>query len=523
MSRYSRYLPVVKQVIKLATPVMLTNLLLTLVNVVDVFMVGRLGPLELASVGMASSIRMLVGVSILMVTTGAMTLAAQAKGARNPLKLSNVTRQTLILMVLISGVLSVIGYFIAEPALVFLNSGGDVRAVEMGTSYLQLLFLGMVFLAGNFAISSLMQGAGDTVTPLYLSIGINILNIGLNYVLIFGFGPIPAYGIEGAAIGTILSRFIGVAVGIAVIYSGRNVLKLMKGSYLPNWQMFSDILAIGIPAGIQGLVRNSAGLMLIKIVTLTPAGTFGAAAVAIGFQIESLVFMPGVGIKIAATSLVGQAVGAWQMAEARLRGNACIGFAVVVMGLMAIPIIIFAGDLIRLFEPSAHPIVMSAGTGYIVINSLFQPVLALSMITAGALAGAGDTRPALMGTFWASWVFRIPLAYFLAITLGLGVDGVWWAMGLSMIVSAIYVMYRWTGGKWRDVALKKTEVYRFHLKNLAPTVQQRFLDEVRTPMMALPDAQEKVDAESLQYQTKKENVFVHFDKNGYNLEAIGTD
>ncbi len=520
MSRYTRYLPVVQQVIKLSTPVMLTNLLLTLVNVADVFMVGRLGPLELASVGMASSIRMLVGVSILMVTTGGMTLAAQAKGARNPQKLSDVTRQTFVLMLILSAILSVIGYFIAEPALVFLNSGGDIRAVEMGTSYLQLLFLGTVFLAGNFAISSLMQGAGDTVTPLYLSIAINILNIALNFLFIFGYGPVPAFGIEGAAIGTILSRFIGVAIGLSVIYSGRNVLKLMKGTYLPNWSMFQDILSIGIPAGIQGLLRNAANLMLIKIVTLTPAGTFGAAAVAIGFQIESLVFMPGVGIKIAATSLVGQAVGAWQMAEARLRGNASIGFAAVIMGLMAIPIIVFAEELIRLFEPSAHPVVMSAGAGYIVINSLFQPVLALSMITAGALAGAGDTRPALMGTFWASWVFRLPLAYFLAITLGFGVNGVWWAMGLSMIVSAVYVMVRWTSGKWRDVALKKTDVYRFHLKHLDPLVQQRFLEEVRTPMMAQLDVQETVDAERVHYQTNKENVFVHFSKNGYNLEAV---
>jgi len=522
MSRYHRYLPAVKEVIKLSVPVMVTKLLLTLVNVADVFMVGRLGPIEVASVGMANSVRMLVGVSILMVTVGAMALAAQAKGSKNPLRLSNVTRQTLVLMFLISAVLSVIGYLVAEPMLRFLNSGGDIRAVELGTSYLQLLFLGTVFLAGNFAISSLMQGAGDTLTPLYLSIGINIVNITLNYVLIFGPGPLPAYGIEGAAMGTIISRGLGMLVGLGVIYSGRNVLKILAGSYRPNWTMYRDILAIGIPSGLQGLIRNGAYLMLIKIVTLTPAGTYGAAAIAIGFQIESLVFMLGVGIKIAATSLVGQALGAWQVAEARLRGNASIGLATIIMGLLAIPLVIFAGDLVRLFEPSAHPAVMSAGTSYVLINSLFQPVLALAMITSGALAGAGDTRPALMGTIWAMWVVRLPLAYLLGITLGIGVEGVWWAMGLSLIVLAAYVLARWKGGQWRDVALKKTEVYRYHLKELDAEVRERFLGDVRAPLMALPDMQELVDTKCVRYHGKTEDVIVRFDIDGYHLETIVT-
>lgn len=498
---------------------MATKLLLTLVNVADVFMVGRLGPIEVASVGMANSVRMLVGVSILMVTVGAMTLAAQAKGSNNPLRLSNVTRQTLVLMLLISAVLSVIGYLVAEPMLRFLNSGGDIRAVALGTSYLQLLFLGTVFLAGNFAISSLMQGAGDTLTPLYLSIGINIVNITLNYVLIFGPGPLPAYGVEGAAMGTIISRGLGMLVGIGIIYSGRNVLKILAGNYRPNWTMYRDILAIGIPSGLQGLVRNGAYIMLIKIVTLTPAGTYGAAALAIGFQIEALVFMLGVGIKIAATSLVGQALGAWQVAEARLRGNASICFAVVIMSVLAIPLILFAEDLIRIFEPSAHPIVMSAGTSYVIINSFFQPVLAVAMITSGALAGAGDTRPALMGTIWAMWLVRLPLAYLFGITLGFGAEGVWWAMGLSLIVLAAYVFARWRGGTWREVALKKTEVYRNHLKTMDVDARERFLAEVRAPLMSLPDMQEVVDAKSVRYHGKKEDVTVRFGPDGYHVET----
>jgi len=166
---------------------------------------------------------------------------------------------------------------------------------------------------------------------------------------------------------------------------------------------------------------------------------------------------------------------------------------------------------------------MSAGTSYIVINSLFQPVLAVAMITSGALAGAGDTRPALIGTIWALWVVRLPLAYVLGITLGVGVEGVWWAMGSSLIVLAAYVLARWRSGTWRDVALKTTEVYRYHLKNLDDASRVRFLAEVRAPLMAMPDMQERVDATSLRYRGIEEDVIVRFNNNEFHLETVATE
>ena len=314
-------LPLLRQVWRLALPVIFTNLLMASVNIADVFMVGRLGPIEIAAVGIANTVRLLVLVAILSVSAGAMALAAQAKGARDPKRLSFVVRQSLSLLTLAGLVFSVFGWLGAEPILRFLNSDGDPQAVVLGTGYLKLLFLGTVFLAGNFAVGNLMQGAGDTVTPLQLSIGVNVLNILFNYLLIFGPGPLPALGVEGAALGTIAARALGMAAGVALFYSGRNVITLLPGSYLPHWGMFRDILAIGIPSGLQGLVRNSTGLLLVRIVTSTAAGSYGAAALAIGLQIESLAFMPGLAVNIAATSLVGQSLGAWQVTEARKRGR----------------------------------------------------------------------------------------------------------------------------------------------------------------------------------------------------------
>ncbi len=507
---FQRYLPIINQVWRLSLPVILTFLLQSLVNIVDVFMAGRLGPVSVAAVGMATTLRMLVFIGILSVTAGAMALAAQAKGSRDPAQLSFVAKQSLLLTTILALTLSVFGYFAAEPLLTFLNSGGNPEAVALGTSYLQILFVGTVFLTGNFAINSLMQGAGDTVTPLYLSGVTNLFNILLSYGLMFGPGPLPAFGLDGAALGTILARMLAVGIGLYLLYSGKNVVKILPGSYLPDLSMFRDILAIGIPSGLQGVARNAAQLFVMRIVTSTAAGTYGAAALAIGLQVESFAFMPGIALSVAATSLVGQSLGAWQLGDARLRGNLALLLGALVMSGMAVPLFLFAPQLVVLFEPSAHPTVVSAGASYIRINALFQPVLAVAMVINGALRGAGDTRPGLVGTIIGRWLVVVPLAYVLAIVLGFGVQGVWWSLVIGTSVQALYVFVRWRSRVWVDVALHKTKLYRDVLQPLPEKVQWRYLNEVRTPFMATPNATEHVGVGEVRYDLGHKTVRVRF-------------
>ena len=196
----------IKTVWRLALPVLLTNLLQSLVSVVDVYMVGRLGPIAIAAVGMGNVVRMLVLVMVLAVSAGSMSLIAQAKGARDPEQMSFVTRQAISSGFLLSLLLMAIGLPLARPLLLFANSGGEPEAVILGTAYLQILFLGMPFLILNNIFDRLMQGAGDTITPLLLTGSLNLFNILFNYIFMFGLGPIPAFGVQGAAIGTVIAR-----------------------------------------------------------------------------------------------------------------------------------------------------------------------------------------------------------------------------------------------------------------------------------------------------------------------------
>lgn len=513
LERQKRFLPILRDVWLLAIPVIFTNLLQTLVNVVDVFMIGRLGPLEVAAIGMGQVIRLLVLVGVLAVTAGTMALAAQARGRRDEEHLRFVSRQTLVLAFFFGIALSIFGLIFSEPILHFLASGSSDEVIAHGVSYLHIFFLGGIFLTLNFSINALMQGAGDTVTPLILVGIINSFNVLLNYLFMFGPGPFPAMGLEGAAIGTVISRGIGAGLGIALFYSGRNVIHLKGFDYRPNLGMFKDILGIGIPSGLQGIVRNLTQVFVVRIVTSTSAGALGAAALAIGSQIESLATMPVLGINVAATALIGSSLGAWQTKEAQLRGNIAIAFSVFLMIVLSLPLIIFAPQLILLFEPSADPTILAAGTSYLRINGLSYIFVAIAMVSNGALRGAGDTLRSMFHTMIGRWIVAVPLAYVLALQLNMGIDGVWIALAIGNVIQAGLLFSRWLRRPWIQVALKKSALYRKHLIHLPDELQKQFLDEIRTPMMQQRNVAELVDDEGVSYEGNQETLRYTFSEN----------
>lgn len=507
----------IRQIWKLALPVMVTNLLQSLLSVIDIFMVGRLGPIPIAAAGISNAIRMLVLILMLSVAAGAMSLIAQAKGGRDPQRMSDVTRQAISSGTILAILLGCAGIFLAEPLLTMANSGGDPEAVTLGTAYLQILFLGTPFLVLNVVINRLMQGAGDTLTPLILTASLNLLNVIFNYALMFGLGPIPAFGLSGAAMGTITARALGVGIALFIIYSGRNVIRILPGTWKPDWQMVKDILVIGVPSGVQGVFRNGSRLLVISIVTSTEAGTYGAAALAIGFQIETLVFMPGLGLNVAGTSLVGQSLGRWQPAEARKRGNITMIMGLVVMTVLAIPIITFAPHIISLFDPSAHPILLDAGVNYLRISTVALPLASIAIVANGNLRGAGDSVPGLISTILTRGISTVASAYFLAIILGWGSDGVWYGIAIGVVLDAIYMGLRWRGSAWLMIALHKAAIYRQHLSKLPQSVVEHYLQEIRTPLMSQVGAFEHVTAEGVVYHLADNEVEIQFSSSSYKV------
>jgi Na+-driven multidrug efflux pump len=261
---------------------------------------------------------------------------------------------------------------------------------------------------------------------------------------------------------------------------------------------------------MQGIFRNGSRLLVIGLVTSTEAGTYGAAALAIGFQVESLIFMPGLALNVAATSLVGQALGNWQPQEARRRGNTAILLGLMVMVVLAAPIILFAPAIIRLFDPSAHPTLLRIGTSYFYINTVMLPLSAVAMVANGALRGAGDSMPGLIGTAVTRTLVSVVLAWLLAFPLGMGSMGIWIALAIGIVLEAIYMWTRWRGNTWLNVALHGTDLYRRHLRHLPHPIQQQYLAEIRSPLMAHPDAREQIDENGVVYRLHDGDVWVQF-------------
>lgn len=488
-----------RPVARLAFPVILTNLLQTLVNVVDVFMAGRLGPIPVAAVGFATSVALLVILAAQMVTVGGMALAAQARGANDPVELSEVARHTLLLALAAAVGVGLVGVVTSQPLLAFMNSSGDPLAVRLGVGYLRILFYGSAALFLNLALASLWQGAGDTVTPLVLGGTVSLLNVAFDYLFMFGPGPFPALGVPGAALGTVTAWIVGSLLGVVLLLRGRTVLRLQPGRWRLEPARFSAILTIGVPAGLQGLTYTLSRLLLLRVVTSSPAGTLGAAALAIGIQVESLAYMPGAAVSVAATSLVGQALGAWQTDLARRRAHASLAIGQLVMTSIGVVLFLGAPWWIALFEPSRDMVVVGAGISYLRINALALPVLAFYMVFSGALRGAGDTRPTLVATLVGRWLVTLPLAWLLALHSPLGVTGAWWAMAAGTLVQALWVTRRWSTGHWLVVALRRQRIFRVHLRHLADASRASFLDTLRTPLLALPGSRELVDEVGVAY------------------------
>ncbi len=490
----------VRTVWRLALPVIGANLLTTLVNVVDVFFAGRLGPTEVAAVGLATSVRLLLLVVVMAVSSGAMALAAQARGSRDPEALGTVARQTVLVAVVLGLGLTLAGWLLSEPLLGFLDASDDPRAAAIAVPYLLVLFSGTVFTTVQIAGASLLQGAGDTVRPLLLSAMATVSNILFTWWLVFGIGPFPELGVTGAAVGTVAARALAMAATLWLLARGTSLVGFGSGSWRPSWTSWRDVLAIGWPSGLQSLAYSGAGLLVMRIVTSTPSGSLGAAALAIGLQIESLAFMPGLAFSVAATSLVGRALGGWQLPDAWRAGHASLAVGVAVMSLVALMLFIAAEPLVRAFDPSAHPQVLRDGVSYLRINALAQPVLAVFFVLSGGLRGAGDTRPALLGTIVGRWLVVLPLAWWWALGLEWGVVGVWWAFVVGLTVQAAFVAVRWWGGAWPRIALQRSRVYREHLVHVSPLAREAFLRDVRAVNMARPDASERVDRRGIAYR-----------------------
>jgi putative MATE family efflux protein len=308
-----------RQILTLTIPVALTRQLDNVVGMADIFMVGKLGPEAISAVGISRTIVMVSSVTMIAITTGAFAMIAQAKGAQDEEAASLAAKQSISLLSAFSIIPSIIGFFGAPYFLHALSLAPEV--VTLATPYLRVFFAGSIFMMLNFAVTTCLHASGNARTPFYISLFNNAVKVILSYFLIFGELGFPELGVVGAAIAGVIGRGLGVVVGFIVLYNGKFGIKLLPTtSYKPDLAQAKRILKIGIPAALQGLLRNGSGVVLVKLIAMTAASTTAVAAYSVGSQLERLVRQISLAFGTASTTLVGQSIGANNLDEADRRG-----------------------------------------------------------------------------------------------------------------------------------------------------------------------------------------------------------
>lgn len=437
------------QVWQLAWPTVVYSLLQTLVGLVDLYMVGRLGPEAIAAVGFSQQILMLIMIGALGVNTGTIALVAQFIGAEKRDQAGRVAGQALLSMFALGVAIAIPGVVVGREFLILLGARDSV--LDQGSPYLRLMLGGSSLMMLNFAVAFIFRGAGDALTPLKIAVGVNVINVVGNWLFIFGIGPFPRLGVTGAAVGTLVARAAGATVGVALLTTGwyRVRLRFAGGAGLVDFSLIRRILNIGLPAAAQGFFRNGARVLFFRIVAGSALGTTATAALTVGSRLRMVTIMPALAFRVAAAALVGQSIGArdWEQAEGFGRETVKLCTAIMV----AVVVLLFASApwVIALFSEDAG--VIDVGTTmlrFLVVGQFFS---AVAIASSGGLAAAGDTRPPLYYTIIGQWMVMLPLAWVLVRKAGLDPEGAWIAFAIAPVLQAALTLQRFRSGKWKHI------------------------------------------------------------------------
>ncbi len=435
--------PLPRAILGLATPMLVAALLQNLQSLIDLFWVGRLGPRAVAAVAVSGTIVMLLYPMLMGLGTGTVALVARAVGARDYAGAGNAAGQSLMLAVVLGAAGGLLGWWLTDDLLRLLGTPADV--LQDGHDYLRIILLGsisvFVLLMGNAAL----QGAGDTITPMYIMGASNLLNIVLDPLLIFGPGPFPALGVSGAAVATVLAQGLAGAVGITILLTGRTRLRLHWRQLRPDWSMAWRILRIGLPGSGQMLSRSLMSAVLMRIVA--GLGTAAVAAYGTGLRFHMIILMPAFALGGAAATMVGQNLGAGQPERARRGAWLATGMDMAFMALAAVLMMGFAKELTGLFNKD--PEVVRLGARYLVIVSPFYVAAALGIVLGRALNGAGDSLAPMICTVVSLWGLQVPLALYLPRIWSPPIEGVWWAVGAAMTLHGLLIAGWFATGRWR--------------------------------------------------------------------------
>ncbi|MGQ3686225.1 MAG: MATE family efflux transporter [Candidatus Loosdrechtia sp.] len=435
-----------KNILKLSVPIVIENVLHLGVFLSDTIMVGRLGTEAIAAVGLGGTLFYIISMVFSSFNIGAASIVARHIGAKEQEQAEMVGGQAIVISSLVSLTITPFLILFAEKILFLMSAAPDV--IVPGTRFLQIVAFSLLFRLLVLTCNAILRGAGDTKTPMKINLIINSINILFNWLLIFGIGPFPRLGVPGVALATVLAYASGTGLLYSRLFAGKYTVRITPYHIIQiHINSIKRIFRVSIPAAIDAILTHTGFLFFTKIVTLL--GTTALAAHQIALRVEAMSFMPGLAFAISTATLVGQSLGKKAPDLALLSMKRCCLFALIFMGSFAVVFLVFPEQIAMIFNP--EPNVLLLASVCIMVAAMEQPALAIYMVFAGGLRGAGDTLSPMIVTIAGTFIFLAPMAYLFGITLGWGLAGVWLAAAIDWIgrAIAIYILFR--RGRWKRI------------------------------------------------------------------------
>jgi len=450
---------IVPVLFKLAWPMMVASLLQTAYNLIDTIWLGRLpgeeATLSVSAVSLAwPFVFLLLSVEIGL-GTAAIAMISQHTGAKKYEEANHDTGQLFFLFIFLSIILGAVGFFVTEDFLNFLT--GEGAMVPYATAYLQIIFLGFPVLLTFAAFSFSLRAWGDTLTPTMVMAVSVLLNVVLDPLLIFGLGPFPRMGIQGAAAATVLARSVGACIAVYMLYAHKVGIRVRLSHLKPDPDKLKKFLTIGFPATLARMEESVGFVVLTGLLAMLPYQEEVLAAYGIGGRVINITFVVLMGMMMSVSTMVGQALGADNRSRAEKTTDRAMKLMIILMTVISVILVIFRYPIMRFFIPGESRVI-EIGAMFLAILAIGAPFFAIYEAVSGALNGSGHTGQQFGLSLIRLWGLRIPMILIFAFVFTLHSTGAWMAIALSNVGAGTAAYWLYKKGWWKEKIIDKDSI-----------------------------------------------------------------
>ena len=437
-------------IVRIAWPSLVELTLTQLTSMVDLMMVGGLGPWAITAVGLSVQPRFLSMTMFIAMNVGATAMVARYRGAGKPEKANEILRQALLLTLITSVLCGLAGYVYAEKLIQFMGAS-DAETLAGGTIYLQIQMLTLPIFALTSTITATLRGVGHTRVAMTYNLVANLVNVVFNYLLINGHYGFPRLEVAGASLATSIGQVVAFLMAMGAVMRGKHYLHLrLRDGFKPIPHHLYNIFNIGVPSMFEQLAMRTGAIIYVR--TVATLGTLAYATHQVGMNIQALSFMTGQAFAVSATSLVGQSLGKKRSDFAQSYSNHTRSLGLVISVILGITFFFFGRQIVSLYTDDQT--IIEQGARILKLVALIQPAQSSQFILAGALRGAGDTRATAVVTFLTVLLVRPSLAILTINAFGWGLDGAWIALVCDQLLRSGLILLRYRSGKWKKTRIK---------------------------------------------------------------------